>query len=161
MMKNSKLRQGLLLVMAAIVLVIMIVFIITTGYDRNSAPKIGVIITGSINDDGWNGMHYQGVSYACEQLGAELLVKENVPEGTGRCAETVQELVAEGAEMIILSSYAYPEEVKDVVRQYPDIVFYGISAEHYAENMTKRQPSMLSGRIHGKIPKRKALQRIF
>lgn len=154
MMKNSKLRQGLLLVMAAIVLVIMIVFIITTGYDRNSVPKIGVIITGSINDDGWNGMHYQGVSYACEQLGAELLVKENVPEGTGRCAEAVQELVAEGAEMIILSSYAYPEEVKDVVRQYPEIVFYGISAEHYAENMTSYfgrmyQARYLAGMVAG------------
>ena len=136
MMKNSKLRQHLPLVLAAIVLVLIIIIILTIGNDGSSAPKVGLIITGSCSDDGWNGMHYQGVSYACEALGAELLVKENVPEGTGRCEEAVCELIDEGAEMIILSSYAYPSEVQKTVQKYPEIAFYGISAEHYAENMT-------------------------
>lgn len=136
MMKNNTVKQHLLLVFAAIVLVIIIVFIVMTGYDGGTMPKVGVILTGSTADDGWNGMHYQGVSYACEELGAELLVKENVPEGTGRCAEAIHELVDEGAEMIILSSYAYPSEVQETIQSYPDIAFYGISAEYYAENMT-------------------------
>lgn len=135
-MKNSKIKQYWLLGLAAIVLLLIIVMILTVGTEQSSSIKVGVIITGSIEDDGWNGMHYKGVSHACSKLDAELLVKENVPEGTGRCGEAVHELVEEGAEMIILSSYAYPSEVQDTIRNYPDIAFYGISAEYYAENMT-------------------------
>lgn len=136
MKNNSKMRQRILLVSAAVILLIIIGFILLTGYQKSVAPKVGLIITGSIEESGWNGAHYQGVKYACEKLEAELLVKENILEGTGDCGQAVQELVSEGAGMIILSSYAYPEEVKDVVNIYPDIAFYGISAEYYADNMT-------------------------
>lgn len=136
MMKKSRVQPYWLLILAAVVLVIIIVIIFTVGSDKGEVTKVGVIFTGSVEDEGWNGMHYQGVSYACEQLGAELLVKENVPEGTGGCAEAVEELVEEGAEMIILSSYAYPKEVQQTIQKYPQICFYGISAEYYAENMT-------------------------
>ena len=135
-MKTSKVKPYWLLILAAVVLVVIIVLIFTIGSDKDEVTKVGAIFTGSVADDGWNGMHYQGLSYACEQLGTELLVKENVPEGTGRCAEAVEELVEEGAEMIILSSYAYPTEVQQTIQQYPEISFYGISAEHYAKNMT-------------------------
>lgn len=136
MMRKSKAQPYWLLILAAVVLVIIIVLIFTIGSDKGEITKVGVIFTGSVEDDGWNGMHYQGVSYACEQLGAELLIKENVPEETGRCVEAVDELVEEGAEMIILSSYAYPKEVQQTIQKYPHISFYGISAEYYAENMT-------------------------
>ncbi len=136
MMKNSKMKQYGLLILAAIVLIVIIVLIFTIGTGKKDTTKVGLIITGSVDDAGWNGMHYQGVSAACEKLDAELLVKENVPEGTGRCAEAVEELVKEGAEMIILSSYAYPAEVQATVQEYPEISFYGISAEYYAPNMT-------------------------
>lgn len=136
MMRSSKGTQRILLVLAVIVLIFIIVFIATTGYRRASVPKVGLIITGEVADDGWNGMHYQGVSYACNKLGTELIVKENVAEGTGECAEAIHALVKEGAVMIILSSYAYPSEVQEVIQSYPDIAFYGISAEYYAENMT-------------------------
>lgn len=136
MKKNSKMRQKILLVSAAVILLMIIVFILFTGYQKKSAPKVGLIITGSMEETGWNGAHYEGVKYACEKLGAKLLVKENVLEGTGDCKNAVHELAADGVGMIILSSYAYPEEVKDVVASYPEIAFYGISAEHYADNMT-------------------------
>lgn len=135
-MRSSKIKQNILLVLAVAVLVIIIVFIMTTGMHEASVPKVGVIITGAKEDDGWNGMHYQGVRYACDKLGTQLLVKENVAEGTGACEEAIHELAKEGAEMIILSSYGYPSEVKTVIESYPEIAFYGISAEYYGDNMT-------------------------
>lgn len=136
MKKDKKMRQKILLVLAAVILFIIIAFILLIGYQKEAKPKVGLIITGSIEENGWNGAHYQGVRYACEQLGAELLIKEDILEGTGDCKEAVHELASDGVGMIILSSYAYPEEVKEVVAMYPDIAFYGISAEYYAENMT-------------------------
>ena len=35
-------------------------------------------MSGGIEESGWNGMHYEGVKNACDELGAELIVKENV-----------------------------------------------------------------------------------
>ncbi len=134
-MKNRN-KQYWLLVLAAVLLITIIVSIFAINTQKDSDVKIGLIITGSITDDGWNGMHYQGVSSACESLGVELIVKENISEGSGNCARAVDELVKEGAGMIILSSYAYPLEVQDTVQKYPEVSFYGISAEYYAENMT-------------------------
>ncbi|MBR6638335.1 MAG: BMP family ABC transporter substrate-binding protein, partial [Lachnospiraceae bacterium] len=135
-MKNSRMRQRILLVVMAVLIVVIVGSIVMTGYKKSSAPKIGLIITGSKTDAGWNGVHYQGVSYACDKLDAKLIVKENVPENAELCAQAIRELVADGAGMIILSSYAYPEMVKDVIESYPEVAFYGSSAEYYADNMT-------------------------
>ena len=136
MMKNNKGRQKLLLLFAAVVLVIIMVLIATVDGPKTDKTKVGLILTGGMEDAGWNGMHYQGVKYACKELGAKLLVEENIPEGTGECAEAIHRLVKEGAEVIILSSYAYPTEVQETIQNYPEVSFYGISAEYYAENMT-------------------------
>ncbi len=135
-MKVNKNSHRIWLVLAVIVLLIILVLIATVGRKQKETSKIGFIMTGSIEDIGWNGMHYQGVRYACDKLETELLVKENVKEGTGRCAEAIEELVAEGASMIILTSYSYPMEVEQVVKNYPEISFYGISAECFSDNMT-------------------------
>jgi len=152
-MKN-KWNPKILLAVVGLILVIIIVFIATLGSNRTSAPKIGFIMTGSTEDSGWNGMHYQGVVYACEELGAELLVRENIPEGTGACEKAIRELASEGASLIVLTSYAYPLEVKEVIKEYPEIAFYTTSAEYYADNMTSYfgrmyQVRYLAGMIAG------------
>ncbi len=134
-MKNKN-SHRIWLVLAVIVLLIILILIAMVGYKEKEPLKIGVIMTGSVEDSGWNGMHYQGVRYACEKLETELLVEENVKEGTGKCAEAIEELVEQGASMIILTSYSYPIEVETVITKYPEISFYGISAEYFAENMT-------------------------
>lgn len=135
-MKSSQNKQWWLLILAAVVLLIIILFIGMTGYYQHTVKKVGFIITGEVGDEGWNGRHYQGVKAACERLNLELLIRENVEEGTGKCAEAIHELVKEGASTIILTSYAYPVEVEEIISSYPEISFYGISAEYYADNMT-------------------------
>lgn len=136
-MKNkNKIRQCILLISGVLVFIFIFVFIHLIGYQKKDMLKVGVILTGDIEDIGWNGAHYQGVKNACERLELELIVKEHVLEGTGDCEKAVRELIDKGAEMIILSSYGYPEEVKTVVADFPEVAFYGISAEHYADNMT-------------------------
>ncbi len=135
-MNNEHKKLPLLLVLAGTIILTIIITFVVMGLDLSEKHKVGLIITGSTHDDGWNGMHYTGVEAACLKLDTKLLVKENISEGTGDCAKAVKELVEQGAEMIILSSYGYPEEVKEVIDEYPEIAFYGISAEYYAENMT-------------------------
>lgn len=132
----DKLKQYGLLFLAGIVLIAVIVVIAFSGFKADGALKVGLIITGEAADSGWNGAHYNGVVSACERLGTRLIVKENVEEGNGSCEKAIHELVDEGAEMIILSSYSYPSEAISVINGYPDIAFYAISSEYAADNLT-------------------------
>jgi len=161
----AKIKRENILLAAALTLLVAIVITISS-YDGFSAtsekPKIGLIITGAKNDDGWNGRHYQALKSVCERFGLTLLVKENIAENVGDCPQAVKELVGEGAGMIILSSFAYPMEVADIVQDYPRTKFVGISAEHTAKNMTAYfarlyQARYLSGIIAGKRTKSNVL----
>ncbi len=135
-MKNKLVR----ITLAVLVLVLIssiVAFAVTSNTSKDSDKrKIGYILTGSMNEPGWNGMNYAGIEAACENLDIELLVKENIPENTGACPEAVSQLADEGAELIILSSYGYPAEVKELIDDYPQISFYGISADYYSDNMS-------------------------
>lgn len=155
-MKSSKTLQRLLLAAIGVLVVVLLIGIFFIGREKEKVAKIGLIITGTIEEQGWNNAHYQGVSYACEKLGAELLVKEQVPEIAEPCVAAVNELVKEGASMIILSSYAYPSLVKETIQSYPEVSFYGISSEYYADNMTSYfgrmyQVRYLAGIIAGRM----------
>lgn len=155
-MKNSKIVQGILLAAIGVVLFVLVIVILFVGNKKADPVKVGVILTGSAEETGWNSAHYQGVQYACDKLGAELLVKENVSEEGEYCATAIRELVDEGASMIILSSYAYPVLARETIQSYPNVAFYGISAEYYAENMTSYfgrmyQARYLAGILAGRM----------
>lgn len=135
-------------IVGAGVIVLMIVLMITFAgqSQKEETPKIGFIMSGSMEETGWNGMHYDGVKYACDRLGAELLVKEDVKEFTGECNAAIKELVEDGTGMIILSSYGYSEEAKELVKEYPEVVFYVNSSEYHDVNMTSYFARMYQAR---------------
>ena len=145
-MKISKQKRMALLVLLVALIVIMISVILFAGKTVSPKEKIGFVMTGSVNEEGWNGMHYKGVSEACKTLDVELLVKENVKEFQGQCAPAVEELINQGCKMIILSSYGYSEEIKDLFEQYPDISFYINSFEYHGDNITSYFSRMYQAR---------------
>ena len=153
-MKVSKL-SGILLVLGSVVLCALLIVLMTYGGGKEDPTAVvGFIMTGSKDEAGWNGEHYEGIRTACENFNVELLVKENVAEFSGRCGEAIHDLVKDGAGMIILSSYGYSEEVKDIVKEYPEVVFYANSSEYHNENLTSYfvrmyQMRYLSGIIAG------------
>ncbi len=134
----SKGKKNLIFIVAsAVVVVIAIILIIAfVGKGKSEKVKIGFVMSGSIKETGWNGMHYEGIKNACDKMDVELLIKENVKEFSGECKESIRELAKDGAKMIILSSYGYSEEVKDLIKEYPDIVFNVNSSEFHDKNMT-------------------------
>ncbi|MBO5373323.1 MAG: BMP family ABC transporter substrate-binding protein [Lachnospiraceae bacterium] len=152
MNKRKTLGIGISAICVIALIVLVIVFV---GNEKKAeGAKVGFVMSGGIEESGWNGMHYEGIKAACEKLGANLLVRENVREFTGQCNTAVKELAEEGAEMIILSSYGYSEEVKDLVKEYPEIVFYVNSSEYHDANMTSYfarmyQARYLSGIVAG------------
>lgn len=132
----GKKKRIVLLIVFVMLLAILITVLLFMGKTSSEKEKIGFIMTGSIGEEGWNGMHYKGVSAACDDLDVELLVKENIKEFQGECRPAIEELVNQGCKMIILSSYGYAEEAKDMFDKYPEISFYSNSFEYHADNLT-------------------------
>ena len=139
-MKPNKKKRIVLLILFVILLAILIAVLLLTGRTFSKKEKIGFIMTGSIGEEGWNGMHYEGVSAAGNDLNVELLVKENIKEFQGECGPAIEDLVNQGCKMIILSSYGYAEEVKDIIEKNPEISFYISSFEYHADNVTSYFP---------------------
>jgi len=120
--------------------------------------KVGFITTGGVEDFGWNAMTYQGVSQACQELGMQLLVRDHVATFDGSCPRTVQELVNEGASIIILNKGDYVEEMEDQLEDYPEVMFYCASAGYESDNLTNYfarmyQARYLSGIVAGMTTK--------
>ena len=145
-MKLSRKKRTILLILLVILLIVIISVLLLVGKTHTKKEKIGFIITGAIDENGWNGMHYEGVSAACEELDVELLVKENIKEFQGQCGPAIDELVNEGCRMIILTSYGYVEEVEDIIEKYPEVAFYGNSFNYHADNITSYFSRMYQAR---------------
>lgn len=146
-MKRNRTRNAVLIgtgVAAAAAILALILFLGKSG--KQETLRVGFMMSGSIGETGWNSMHYQGVKQACEELGTELLVKENIQEFSGQCEPALRELAAEGAKIIFLSSYGYSKEVHEIVREYPEITFYANSSEYHEENMTSYFARMYQAR---------------
>lgn len=155
-MNNSKIKT-LLIVLAIIVSVLIVVALWAVTGDKKEKEqriKVGFIMSGASSEKGWNGLHYDGVTSACNELGVTLIVKENVKEHSGQCERAIKDLVKEDVDIIILSSYRYAEEVEEVVKEYPDVTFYSTSFDDYGDNLNcyfarSYQARYLSGIIAG------------
>lgn len=145
-MKLNKEKRIALLILFIMLLAVLIAVLLFMGKTFSKKEKIGFIMTGSIGEEGWNGMHYKGVSAACTDLDVELLVRENVREFEGTCGPAIEELVEQGCKMIILCSYGYAEEVKDIIEKYPEVTFYSNSFDYHADNVTSYFPRIYQAR---------------
>lgn len=148
-------QRGIAGVVAYTLLLLLLLLILSLGYEKPQVrEKVGFITVGSVEDSGWNAMTYQGLTEACEKLGLELLVRDQVPESGGRCLQAVEELVGQGAGIIVLNSYGYGEEMRDRLTDYPDVAFYSAATDYEADNLTKYtirmyQARYLSGIVAG------------
>ena len=73
-------KSKIVILFIAIILIISIFLLIfkTKSSEQQTAIKVGCIMSGKIEDSGWNSVHYNGIKSACDILDAELLVKEDV-----------------------------------------------------------------------------------
>ncbi len=93
----------------------------------------GMILVGSKNDRGWSQAHYEGGLYVEENLeGASMIVFESLnpadkPEAT--LEGVVDDMVAQGATLVITTSDAFEEDTVGVAEKYPDVVFINSSGD--------------------------------
>jgi simple sugar transport system substrate-binding protein len=93
----------------------------------------GVILVGPKDDHGWSEAHYNGGLYVEENLpGAKMIYLESLnaadrPETT--LDEVVQQMVDQGAELILTTSADFEVDTTIVAEFYPDVVFINISGD--------------------------------
>lgn len=118
------------------VILAVILFGITSFGKEDSRPSdvIGVIMPGSVDEIGWNGVHYKGIKEAADDLGVDVKLIENVKEFSGECAKAIESMVASGIKLVILGSYNYPEEVSAVIKAHPEVMFFCCSSEYLLSN---------------------------
>lgn len=144
---------------AVLVLLVIIGSIFWFGNEKKEDTiTVGVILPGSAEEAGWNGIHYQGIKTACDELGMKIKLYENVAEYSGECERAIQEMAKEEIRIIFLESYNYPDEVGEIIEDYPEIAFYCCSVESSMENYTTYfarlyQARYLSGIVAGMTTK--------
>lgn len=134
-MKNKKWLHYAIFSVAFVIVAAIILVITFAGGEKKELITVGFVVTGGMEEEGWNSLHYRGIKSACDEIGVDLLVKENVLENSGQCPKAIHELAKEQADIIILSSYGYAAEAEEIVKQYPEIAFYSESFENKGDNL--------------------------
>ncbi len=98
--------------------------------------KVGILHVGSINDAGYNQAHAEGAQVMKKNVSeVELIEVENVPEGAD--AERVMEnMIKQGARLIIPASFGYLEPALRVAQRYPDVKFVHPGGYKRVPNLT-------------------------
>lgn len=151
---NSKMWWIILLLVVALLAV-------ACGGDAEEAADeelvFGMVLVGPKNDHGWSQAHFEGGQYVEQNLtGSRMIVFESLnpadkPEAT--LEGVVDDMVADGASLILTTSDEFEEDTLGVAEKYPDITFINISGD---DALTGEAPENL-GNIMGRMEDMKAI----
>ena len=111
----------------------------TTATETTAATepfKVAFILLGTAADGGWNLGHDQGRLAVEEEFGdlVETTVKESVPESP-QVLQVIDDLVADGNQMIFGTSFGYMDFMLEAAAKYPDVIFEHVTGYKTSENM--------------------------
>ena len=143
-----------------------IITLLLIHFAQREEPALPTIVGGvfidSVNDNGWNQNHYEGLKDACDKLGCSLEIVEHVDENLPSARAAVETLVGKGCHVIFLTSDGFGNNISRVASDFPDISFYTVSPESDEKNVTSYfgrlyQMRYLSGIIAGMTTKTNVL----
>ena len=83
---------------------------------KQSRPKIGLVMRGAKDDDGWNKVQYEGLKAAAKELGMDVIVKENALRSIGEYRKILNSLVSQGVQRVVVTWHRYPPEMRELFR---------------------------------------------
>ncbi len=95
-----------------------------------SSSSIGILLVGPYNDQGWSQATYEGAQYAAQKQGVKLVYidKVNTADRPGTTAsQLAEQLVSQGAKLIIFNSDDMKDEALKFANAHPDIYVIGAS----------------------------------
>lgn len=102
----------------------------TTG---GAGLKVALLVSGAVNDQGWNQTAYEGALKACEKYGCELAYSENLEAAD--IAAAFADYAASGYDVVIGHGFEFGDPALEVAETYPDVKFICTEADASAENV--------------------------
>ena len=88
--------------------------------------KVGLVMIGEENDNGYNYNHMVGMEEAFQACGldedTQLVVKRNVGEDAS-CTTAIQECIEAGCQIIFCNSFGHEQFMIPLAQEYPEIQF--------------------------------------
>ncbi len=126
------------LITVVFIVVIGIFFITETKTETDvtkEKTKVGFLLNGLCQDKSYGQSHYEGIEKVVETLNLEILYRENVPESE-ECIQIIEELIADGCEIIICNSFGFGEWELKAAEKYPEIYFFHATGVQNADNLS-------------------------
>ena len=95
--------------------------------------KVGFVYVGPVGDAGWTYAHDLGRQQLEDELGVETVIVESVPEADAEAF--IDQLVAEGANVIFTTSFGYGDGTLAAAERYPDVFFAHATGYQRAPNV--------------------------
>ncbi len=106
----------------------------------SAAFKVAMVLTGPINDAGWNESAYKGLMAAKDKYKVDAAYTENVPQPDFE--SVIRDYADKGYNLVILHGFEFSDVVKVVAPQYPKVTFAVVNGNGFQE------PNMLSLRFN-------------
>ncbi len=115
--------------------------------------KVGFVYIGDINDGGYTQAHNQG-RIELEKMGIKCKSFENVKEDATEVTSAIENLIAEGCNVIYSTSFGFGKYTKEMAKKYPKVYFGHATGGEYTSNMTTymgrvEEPRYLAGIVAG------------
>src|SRR5204863_733697 len=123
-------------------ILILIAFACARREDNRPAPaatqqpamRVGLLTPGSVNDNGWNAIAYEGLQLIHGELGAEISHQET--KTPAEIEEGFRSYGAKGFELAFGHGFEFQDAALKAGRQYPNTIFITTSGSSVAPNVS-------------------------
>ena len=122
-----------ILSLALAIIMVMGLFAVSAAADASNV-KIGFIFLHDENST-YDLNFLNGAMEACEKLGAEYVLKKNIPEG-GECYEAAADLADSGCSIVFADSFGHEDYLIEAAKKFPDVQFcHATGTKAHTENL--------------------------
>lgn len=119
--------------------------------------KVGLLLPGSANDEGWNQIAYDAFKRIEKELGAEMSYVE-LEQSPASFEKAFRDFASQGYQMILGHGFEFQDPALAVAKDYPNTYFFISSSRIFAGNVIglntdSSQPFYLMGVIAAKMGK--------
>lgn len=107
-----------------------------TANDGGKKLKVGFLYVGPIGDGGWTYAHEQGRKQLEKELGVQTIYKESVKEDAAEVQKVTEDMINQGCNVIIGTSFGFMDGMAAEAKKHPDIKFLHCSGYKTADNMS-------------------------
>ena len=108
----------------------------TTSSSGAAAPKmkVGLLTPGSVNDNGWNAIAYEGLQHIQKELGAEVSHQET--KTPAEFEEGFRSYGAKGFDLAFGHGFEFQDAAMKAGKEFPKTVFITTSGSSVAPNVS-------------------------